>query len=195
MSENIEVLIDKHHKETILYLEENGFYEDIDYSKQASNTTYVRQFSILNQEVPIRVSINTSLGFSVSILSLVKISRNKRILSIVDYKKPKSLQIRKDNIPFLKSFIEAYLIHINNSYILDYVSRQNLASIIFSRDDGGYNSSFASYVYIGLYGSREYRKLTSAKLDLMSTEFPKQIYDYCIKHSLNIPEKLKKMFA
>jgi hypothetical protein len=27
MSENIEVLIDKHHKETILYLEENGFYE------------------------------------------------------------------------------------------------------------------------------------------------------------------------
>lgn len=192
MNENLEELIEKYNKDIILYLEESGFYEDIENSKLTRETVYTKQVNFLNENRPIRVMIiKASDYFSLTISSTSPI-RSKRLSFIGYSNKAPRKRIINENVKFLNIFVDAYISCINNREKLDSVFNLNRNLIMLN--NGIEYDKFAETVYICIGGNRKTKNSTAIHFDLMSSEFPREIYDYCIKYSLNIPEDLKKMF-
>lgn len=189
MTENLKELIEKYNKDVILYLEEIGFYEDIEDSKLTGETVYTKQVNFLNENRPIRVLvIKGSDYFSLTISSI----RSKRLSFIGYSNKPPHKRIINENIKFSNNFIDAYISCMKNREKLDSVFNLNRNLIMLN--NGIEYDKFAETVYICIGGNRKTKNSTAIHFDLMSSEFPREIYDYCIKYSLNIPEDLKKMF-
>lgn len=192
MTENLEELIEKYNKDVILYLEESGFYEDTEYSKLTGEIVHTKQVNFLNENRPIRVMIIKGRDYFSLTISSTSPIRSKRLSFIVYSNKVPRKKIINENVKFLNNFVDAYVSCINNREKLD--SMFNLNRNLIMLNNGIEYDKFSENVYICIAGDRKTKNSTAIHFDLMSSEFPREIYNYCIKYSLNIPEDLKKMF-
>lgn len=176
----------------VLYLEESGFYEDVEYAKRLGYIeAYVKQINLLNKGTSIRVLImNRDSRFLIRIFAESYATRNLDIVSLLG----RHSSIRNEKIPLLESFVEAYIMWVNNIFIFNSLLSSNQKLITYGYNLNS-NTDFNEYFYVCIDGSRTYKKEASIKFDFMDSEFTKQAYDYCVKNLLNIPDELKRIYG